>query len=157
MQKNTVAGGMISPVMQKNTPSLTSPVMQQRAVGPVLQQMTSTSSLSYDSIHRSNHQVTVSYEELERYKPYFYQLDTDGSGFIEAEEAVYFFSHSHLPDSELGVIWEIADSKHLGKLDLHDFCVAMHLINIRKNNESIDKCKFFDTILCMTFSHYSFQ
>ncbi|KAL7310369.1 hypothetical protein PS15m_009880 [Mucor circinelloides] len=83
--------------------------------------------------------VTLTAEEKERYLVYFQQLDTDGSGFIDADEAVYFFNHSRLPHTELGRIWEIADSRHVGKLDLHDFCVAMHLINMRKRGESIDK------------------
>lgn len=87
--------------------------------------------------------VTLTAEEKERYLVYFQQLDTDGSGFIDADEAVYFFNHSRLPHTELGRIWEIADSRRVGKLDLHDFCVAMHLINMRKRGESIDKCKFF--------------
>ncbi|KAG2237216.1 hypothetical protein INT48_006620 [Thamnidium elegans] len=77
--------------------------------------------------------------EIDRYRPYFTELDTDGSGFIESDEAVYFFSHSNLPDSELGMIWEIADKRQLGKLDLRDFSVAMHLISLRKSGESIDK------------------
>lgn len=80
-------------------------------------------------------------EEIERYSAYFDQLDCDQSGFIDAEEAVYFFSHSQLPDAELGRIWEIADSKHLGKLDVHDFGIAMHLISMRTRGESIDKCR----------------
>ncbi|CEP08584.1 hypothetical protein [Parasitella parasitica] len=83
--------------------------------------------------------IVLGPEEKEKYQTYFNQLDTDESGFIEGQEAVYFFSHSQLPNSELGRIWEIADSRHIGKLDLHDFCIAMHLINMRKRGESIDK------------------
>ncbi|GAN08810.1 hypothetical protein MAM1_0224d08326 [Mucor ambiguus] len=83
--------------------------------------------------------IALTAEEKERYLVYFQQLDTDGSGFIDADEAVYFFNHSGLSNSELGIIWEIADSQRLGKLGLHDFCIAMHLINMRKRGESIDK------------------
>lgn len=89
------------------------------------------------SLHSTN-QVVLTQSEIKQYEVYFNQLDTDNSGFIEADEAVYFFSHSRLPDSELGLIWEIADSRRMGKLDLHDFSVAMHLIGMRKNNQSID-------------------
>ncbi|GAA5804742.1 hypothetical protein HPULCUR_010249 [Helicostylum pulchrum] len=91
------------------------------------------------STARGEDSVVLTAQEIDRYRPYFTELDTDGSGFIESEEAVYFFSHSHLPDSELGVIWEIADKRQLGKLDLHDFSVAMHLISMRKSGEGIDK------------------
>lgn len=132
-----------SPVMRNSsTPTIgiRSPVIRN---SPVVRNSSTTMGLHSPSISYSHQVVVVSSEEVERYKPYFDQLDTDNSGFIEAEEAVYFFSHSRLPDSELGVIWEIADSNHLGKLNLHDFCVAMHLINMRKNNESIDQCKSY--------------
>ena len=87
--------------------------------------------------------IALTAEEKERYSAYFQQLDTDGSGFIDADEAVYFFNHSRLPTFELGRIWEIADSRRLGKLNLHDFCIAMHLITMRKRGESIDKCRYF--------------
>lgn len=87
--------------------------------------------------------IALTAQDKERYSAYFQQLDTDGSGFIDAEEAVYFFNHSKLPNSELGRIWEIADSRRLGKLDLHDFSIAMHLINMRKRGESIDRCMYF--------------
>lgn len=85
--------------------------------------------------------IVLTSEEKEKYQVYFHQLDTDRSGFIDADEAVYFFSHSQLSNSELGRIWEIADSRHVGKLDLHDFCIAMHLINMCKRGENIEKCK----------------
>ncbi|KAI8641640.1 hypothetical protein BD408DRAFT_444211 [Parasitella parasitica] len=55
---------------------------------------------------------------------------------LRSEEKDLFLS---LPDSELGRIWEIADSRRIGKLDLNDFCIAMHLINMRKRGESIEK------------------
>lgn len=130
-----------SPVMRNSTPKeIRSPVIRN---SPVVRNSSTAMEFHSPSISAYSHQVIVSSEEVERYKPYFYQLDTDNSDFIEAEEAVYFFSHSRLPDSELGVIWEIADSNRLGKLNLHDFCVAMHLINMRKNNESIDQCKSY--------------
>lgn len=84
--------------------------------------------------------VSVAPEEIERYKTYFDQLDCDRSGYIDAEDAIYFLSYSQLPDDELKRIWEIADHKHLGKLDMHAFGVAMHLINTIKRGERIDRC-----------------
>ncbi|KAI9357740.1 hypothetical protein BD770DRAFT_443465 [Pilaira anomala] len=128
-----------SPSIQNRSPnpSLLSPVMSQS--GAFLSPRTSHTASSGLLDHIPQQKVILAPQEIDQYKNYFSQLDTDNSGFIDAEEAVYFFSHSHLPDSELGVIWEIADSRHLGKLDLHDFSVAMHLIKMRKSGESIDK------------------
>ncbi|KAK4512856.1 Ubiquitin-conjugating enzyme E2 4 [Mucor velutinosus] len=110
----------------------TSPVISHMMSGPTATASTvNSTSIAGD--------IALAAQEKEKYSAYFQQLDTDGSGFIDADEAVYFFSHSRLPNSELGRIWEIADSRRLGKLDLHDFCIAMHLINMCKRGESIDK------------------
>ncbi|KAL9539997.1 hypothetical protein MBANPS3_009944 [Mucor bainieri] len=111
----------------------TSPIISHMMPG------SSTTASTVTSTASTAGDVALTAEEKEKYLAYFQQLDTDGSGFIDADEAVYFFNHSRLPTSELGRIWEIADSRRLGKLDLHDFCIAMHLINVRKRGESIDK------------------
>ena len=107
----------------------TSPSINHMITGPTTS-ITSTS---------ATEDIVLTSEEKEKYQDYFRQLDTDGSGFIDADEAVYFFNYSQLPNSELGKIWEIADSRHVGKLNLHDFCIAMHLINMRKRGESIEQ------------------
>lgn len=152
-------GHFVSSIRRHNT-TMVSPIMANRnrsisnasygIASPVMSHMTGSTNSFSTSLGNSSsmmtssggaHSVVLSSEEVKQYTPYFYQLDTDGSGFIESEEAVYFFSHSGLSDVELGVIWEIADTRHLGRLSLHDFCVAMHLINMRKNGQSVDKCK----------------
>lgn len=131
---------MNSPAMSNNT---TLKYANNTNGTPSMSHMTA-STVSLNSMEGSFHsanQVVLTPSEIKQYEVYFNQLDTDNSGFIEADEAVYFFSHSRLPDSELGLIWEIADSRRMGKLDLHDFSVAMHLIGMRKNKQSIDHCK----------------
>jgi hypothetical protein len=157
------ATGRFASSIRRHNTTMASPIARNRSISnassfaaaasPVMTHMTASSNSfsantglgnSLISVSGYPHQqVILSSEEIEQYKPYFYELDTDGSGFIESEEAVYFFSHSRLPDYELGIIWEIADARHLGRLDLHEFSVAMHLINMCKNGESIDKCKLF--------------
>ncbi|CAO3625468.1 unnamed protein product [Mucor hiemalis] len=135
-------GSFASSIRRNNI--MTSPAISNKHIitTPLMSHMTaSTTSLddTVGSLHNSSiNQVVLTESEVKKYEVYFNQLDTDNSGFIEADEAVYFFSHSRLPDSELGFIWEIADSRRIGKLDLHDFAVAMHLIGMRKNNQSID-------------------
>lgn len=141
-------GSFASSIRRNNI--MTSPAISNKHIitTPLMSHMTaSTTSLddTVGSLHNSSiNQVVLTESEVKKYEVYFNQLDTDNSGFIEADEAVYFFSHSRLPDSELGFIWEIADSKRIGKLDLHDFAVAMHLIGMRKNNQSIDHCKLIE-------------
>ncbi|OBZ83850.1 Epidermal growth factor receptor substrate 15-like 1 [Choanephora cucurbitarum] len=118
-----------SPVMNK---AISSPLSQSSVVlSPNMHQIPSTALSGSASF--------IDPYEKSRYMTYFEQLDSDNNGFIEADEAVYFFNHSGLPNSDLGMIWEIADKRHLGKLDLHDFCVAMHLIEMRKKGKSIEQ------------------
>lgn len=143
-QTYSEAAGRFTVSIRRHNIPITSPAIPTRAItntsllSPVTSHATAS---SFNSRLLGDSSVTLSPQEIDQYKPYFDELDTDKSGFIDSDEAVYFFSHSRLPDSELGAIWEIADSRQLGKLDLHDFSVAMHLINMRKNGESIDKCK----------------
>lgn len=131
------AGRFNTPVHRHNTVPVKSPALPSRAIPSIMSPVaTHTTASSFNSVNS----ISLSSQEMNQYKPYFDELDTDKSGFIDADEAVYFFSHSRLSNSELGQIWEIADSRRLGKLDFHDFCVAMHLINMRKNGERIDTC-----------------
>lgn len=136
------SGRFATPVRRHNTTAI-SPAMSIRAIPnqPLMSPVTNHATLSsFNSRALEDTSVQLLPQDINQYKPYFDELDTDKSGFIDSDEAVYFFSHSQLSDSELGAIWEIADSNHLGKLDLHGFTVAMHLINMRKNGESIGKC-----------------
>ncbi|KAI8880082.1 EF-hand, partial [Backusella circina FSU 941] len=83
--------------------------------------------------------VTISLDESERYKSYFERLDTDNLGYLSGEVAAYFFNHSKLSEADLGQIWNLADTKRIGKLDLNGFSVAMHLITRRQNGDSMQE------------------
>lgn len=50
---------------------------------------------------------------------------------------MHFFGHSKLPSSDLARIWDLADTKQAGHLDLQQFAVAMHLIDKRLAGEQI--------------------
>lgn len=131
---------MRSPIMSNNRPRANSNVSAMYS-SPAISHMMTNSTYSpsiQGGLELSS--MIIPPEDKEKYAAFFQQLDVDGSGYIDSEEAVYFFSHSKLPNSELGIIWEIADSRQLGKLDLHDFSVAMTLISMRLQGESIDKC-----------------
>ncbi|KAI8338833.1 hypothetical protein BD560DRAFT_493537 [Blakeslea trispora] len=133
-----------SPRVQSASPALSqfrSPVMSKAIGSPLSQPSVIASPIPHHIPSAAPFDLSslIDPHRKSRYKTYFDQLDSDSNGFIEASDAVYFFNHSGLPNSDLGMIWEIADRQHLGKLDLHDFCVAMYLIEMRKRGESIEQ------------------
>lgn len=52
------------------------------------------------------------------------------------EEAVSFFKESGLPETVLAHIWDLADITSTGRLSKDEFAVAMHLINMKKANNT---------------------
>lgn len=85
--------------------------------------------------------ITIPLDESERYRSYFERLDTDKLGYLPDEVAAYFFKHSKLPEADLGQIWSLADTERAGKLYLHGFSVAMHLITRRQSGDSMQEGK----------------
>ncbi|KAI9261342.1 hypothetical protein EDC94DRAFT_609931 [Helicostylum pulchrum] len=81
--------------------------------------------------------VIISPEEYQKYKVFFNQLDTDRTGFVSGSDAVVFFKHSKLPESELAKIWDLADTNSSGMLSEQEFAIAMHMINKRVSGAEI--------------------
>lgn len=52
-------------------------------------------------------------------------------------DAVHFFRHSKLPETDLAQIWDLADTRSTGELTQNEFIVAMHLVNRRMAGEPI--------------------
>ncbi|KAI8378906.1 hypothetical protein BD560DRAFT_487807 [Blakeslea trispora] len=107
-----------SPLMRKNTlqvPSSPPPIPTR---SPVFKGATTTV-------------VEITPEEYQKYQTFFRQLDTDQSGYVTGADAVVFFKHSKLPESDLARIWDLADARSTGQLNQQEFAMAMHLINRR--------------------------
>lgn len=69
---------------------------------------------------------------ISRYDQYFASLDSRNAGFVDGQAAVTFFGKSGLPRATLKKVWALADWTRDGKLDLHEFRTAMHMItNLR--------------------------
>ncbi|KAG0285644.1 hypothetical protein BGZ96_010132 [Linnemannia gamsii] len=86
-----------------------------------------TGGLSADSIPWE-----ITPEEKTKFDRFFDQLDVNGDGLVEGEEAGRFFMNSRLPESVLAQIWDLSDITKTGSLSKDEFAVAMLLIN-RKN------------------------
>jgi hypothetical protein len=64
----------------------------------------------------------------------FQVLDVARLGIIGADTAVPFFSQFNLPKQTLSSIWNLADISRDGKLDVGEFIVARHLVELAINN-----------------------
>ncbi|VDN11675.1 unnamed protein product, partial [Dibothriocephalus latus] len=73
------------------------------------------------------------------YLSQFLRLQSDPSGYLSGLQAKSFFELSKLPIQDLSSIWELSDVDCDGKLTLSEFCVAMHLVVLRRNNVLLPK------------------
>ncbi|KAK3835615.1 MAG: hypothetical protein J3R72DRAFT_451249 [Linnemannia gamsii] len=105
----------------------------------IARQMTGSISLSSSPLAKQNTGGVstdipweISPEEKAKFDRFFDQLDTNGDGFVEGDEAGRFFMNSRLPETVLAQIWDLSDITKTGSLSKDEFAVAMLLIN-RKN------------------------
>nr|CAG4642328.1 EOG090X01QX [Evadne anonyx] len=83
--------------------------------------------------------LKISSEQLEYYKTQFKTLQVDPNGLIGGSQAKAFFEKSRLPIAELSHIWQLSDVTKDGALSLNEFCTAMHLVVLRRNNIALPK------------------
>ncbi|KAL0091477.1 hypothetical protein J3Q64DRAFT_1654951 [Phycomyces blakesleeanus] len=130
----TAAAGRFGPSRQF---SAVSPVMRQMSTqnthSITTRQMTGPSAVftGDQSHHPTRGDLDVSPEELAKYSVFFENLNTNGTGYVSGVDAVHFFRHSKLPESDLAKIWDLADTNSSGQLSKQEFGLAMHLINKR--------------------------
>ena len=97
----------------------------------------------------------VAKEEKEGYTKVFKEWDTENSGCITRDKAKMIFSQSGLPQNVLTQIWygwdvagwtkvmlnlsnrNLSDINKLGKLNLDEFAVAMHLVYRKLNGQNV--------------------
>lgn len=76
--------------------------------------------------------VEIRPEDRARYSRIFASSGPAG-GLLDGEKAKDIFVKSKLPFDKLGAIWNLADTKSRGSLDLADFIVGMHYIQATMN------------------------
>lgn len=113
---------------------------QVSAVNPELKEWTQfsdtankadTSSMSSDG---TEDVWTITEEQREYYVNQFRTMQKDIRGFISGTVAKEFFEKSKLPVTELSKIWQLSDVNRDGALSLEEFCTAMHLVVLRRND-----------------------
>ncbi|CAL1542658.1 unnamed protein product [Lymnaea stagnalis] len=77
---------------------------------------------------------TINDEQREYYINQFKTMQPDLSAVITGPVAKHFFEKSKLPVIELSKIWQLSDLNFDGALSLEEFCIAMHLVVLRRND-----------------------
>lgn len=77
---------------------------------------------------------TLTDEQKQYYTNQFKQMQSDLKGRISGVAAKEFFEKSKLPVHELSKIWQLSDIDKDGALTIEEFCTAMHLVVLRRNN-----------------------
>ncbi|KAL1968729.1 hypothetical protein VTN77DRAFT_1555 [Rasamsonia byssochlamydoides] len=70
-------------------------------------------------------------DDVNKFKSLFEKSETH-NGVISGETAKQIFERARLPNEILGRIWNLADTKQRGQLDLTEFIIAMHLLTSYK-------------------------
>ncbi|KAK2818007.1 hypothetical protein Q7C36_021940 [Tachysurus vachellii] len=73
----------------------------------------------------------ISVDERAKYDQQFHSLTPTPAGFITGDQAKNFFLQSGLPAPVLAQIWALADMNNDGKMDMHEFSIAMKLIKLK--------------------------
>lgn len=80
---------------------------------------------------------SINDEQREYYVKQFQNIEPDINGQITGNVAKEFFEKSKLPNQELSKIWQLSDLNQDGALNLEEFCIAMHLVVLRRNDIEI--------------------
>ncbi|KAM8851869.1 intersectin-1 isoform 1-T1 [Synchiropus picturatus] len=72
----------------------------------------------------------ISVDERVKHDQQFHSLSPSAGGYITGDQARNFFLQSGLPPPVLAQIWALADMNSDGKMDIHEFSIAMKLIKL---------------------------
>jgi len=86
---------------------------------------------------RTNSSDDIQLQDYARFVEHFRNIDTDADGYVSGLEARPLLTQSELPVAELRKIWDLADMTSDGRLDRHEFAVAMILIQARQKGAAL--------------------
>lgn len=75
---------------------------------------------------------TITADQQQHYVGQFEQLKDAIVGRVQGRQAKQFFLRSNLPQTDLAAIWKLADIDEDGMLSLPEFCIAMQLVVLRR-------------------------
>uniref|UniRef100_A0A3B3S449 Intersectin-1 n=1 Tax=Paramormyrops kingsleyae TaxID=1676925 RepID=A0A3B3S449_9TELE len=79
----------------------------------------------------------ITVEERAKHDQQFHSLSPSPAGFITGDQAKNFFLQSGLPPPVLAQIWTLADMNNDGKMDIHEFSIAMKLIKLKLQGHNL--------------------
>uniref|UniRef100_A0A8C7IJ76 Intersectin-1 n=1 Tax=Oncorhynchus kisutch TaxID=8019 RepID=A0A8C7IJ76_ONCKI len=79
----------------------------------------------------------ISLDERAKHDQQFVSLAPSPAGYITGDQARNFFLQSGLPPPILAQIWAQADMNNDGKMDMHEFSIAMKLIKLKLQGHSL--------------------
>jgi len=93
-----------------------------------------TSSITSSEAESIDDVWMITEEQRQYYTNQFLVLQPDLTAVIGGAAAKEFFEKSRLPQQELAKIWQLSDVNRDGALSLDEFCIAMHLVVLRRND-----------------------
>ncbi|KAE9352044.1 hypothetical protein PF008_g5646 [Phytophthora fragariae] len=81
-------------------------------------------------------------QEQQYFDVLFAHVDDQRRNAIAGQQAVAFFTRSHLDKAVLREVWSIADTQHRSELSRNEFYVAMRLISLAQRGEQVSVQKF---------------
>jgi Ca2+-binding EF-hand superfamily protein len=132
-----------------NPGGLTSPLTSFSSSSLSLPSLGSTTGLGgYSSVGSSGPSMTPSYQpstsvnltdvwnipgdKQEQYEEMFAKIDLEETGKIASHMAMDIFGKQGMSFGAVGQIWSIADADKDDSLSLIEFCIAMHLVDMKK-------------------------
>uniref|UniRef100_A0A8C7VZD2 Intersectin 1 (SH3 domain protein) n=1 Tax=Oncorhynchus mykiss TaxID=8022 RepID=A0A8C7VZD2_ONCMY len=79
----------------------------------------------------------ISLDERAKHDQQFVSLAPSPAGYITGDQARNFFLQSGLPPPILAQIWAQADMNNDGKMDMHEFSIAMKLIKLKLQGHAL--------------------
>ncbi|KAM7385237.1 hypothetical protein PAMP_001330 [Pampus punctatissimus] len=73
----------------------------------------------------------ITVDERAKHDQQFHSLSPTAGGYITGDQARNFFLQSGLPPPILAQIWALADMNGDGRMDIHEFSIAMKLIKLK--------------------------
>ncbi|KAM4599869.1 intersectin-1 isoform 3-T3 [Fundulus diaphanus] len=73
----------------------------------------------------------ITADERAKHDQQFHSLSPTAGGYITGDQAKNFFLQSGLPPPILAQIWALADMNGDGRMDIHEFSIAMKLIKLK--------------------------
>ncbi|XP_076598348.1 intersectin-1 isoform X3 [Chaetodon auriga] len=79
----------------------------------------------------------ISVDERAKHDQQFHSLSPTAGGYITGDQARNFFLQSGLPPPILAQIWALADMNSDGRMDIHEFSIAMKLIKLKLQGHAL--------------------